>query len=88
MLLRSLLRCCFLSNFGVSAPSLDPTGLHFGSIWAPFWLHLGFILAPFGLHLLPSTGWWEYAKRAEFAIHFALCLAMSTDNLFRLLYQL
>ena len=50
MLLSSFLRCCCFSNFGVSGPSLDPIGLHFGSIWAPFWLHLASILAPFGFH--------------------------------------
>ena len=56
----------FFSNFGVSGPRLDPIGLHSGSIWAPFRCPLGSILAPFGLHMLPSTGWWGYAKREEF----------------------
>ena len=36
--------CCIMGfSYMVFRPSLDPIGLHFGSIWAPFWLPLGSI---------------------------------------------
>ena len=73
VLLCSLLRCCFLSNFGVSGPSLDPIFFRFSRFGAPFFMRCGLYFAATAgamfrdsaANMLHSTGWWGYAKREE-----------------------
>ena len=74
VLLCSLLRCYFFSNFGVSGPSLDPIFFRFSRFGAPFFMRCGLYFAATAgatfrdsaANMLHSRGWWGYAKREEF----------------------
>ena len=75
MLLCSLLRCYFFSNFGVSGPSLDRIFFRFSRFGAPFFMRCGLYFAATAgatfkdsaANMLHSRGWWGYAKREEFS---------------------